>query len=174
MELSEKLKAVNPQRYEQLNESDIKNPRRLIRSLEISLSHPNRLDPNDQLNKSPEVKDEVLYLGLKTENINLYQLIDGRVDTMFKNGLEDEVRRLVLKYGWDAPGLASIGYAEFKPYFENRSILETIKQKIKFNSHAYARRQLTYFKRQSEIKWFDIRQPGFDREVERQVELHLG
>ena len=75
---------------------------------------------------------------------------------MMEEGLLLEVERLAKKYGWSAPGMNGIGYRQFQPYFTKEDSLENCVISVKFATHAYARRQLTWFKRNKNITWFDV------------------
>mgnify|MGYP001336393678 CR=1 FL=1 len=116
---------------------------------------------------------EPLWLGLNAPRKYLYNKIDRRVDNMVEAGLLDEVKSLAEKYGWEAPALDSIGYIEFKKYFEGKKDLEEQVQRVKYNTHAYARRQLTWFRRNDDIKWLDITDEDFEREAEKMVKSYL-
>ena len=74
---------------------------------------------------------------------------------MIKNGLEDEVLMLYNQYGPKIQAFAAIGYKEFLPYFRKECSLEEVIDKIKLNTRHYAKRQLTWFKRDKRIKWYD-------------------
>ncbi len=81
---------------------------------------------------------------LHREREELYSRIDSRVDLMFEKGLPEEIEYLKsLGYGGNSPGMKAIGYHEF---FEGLESLEEIKQRIKFNSHRYAKKQYTFMK----------------------------
>ena len=71
---------------------------------------------------------------------------------MFKLGLEKEVKRLVKKYGWILP-LQTIGYQEWKDYFEGKTDKKAVKELIKLHTKQYTKRQMTWFKRDKRIHW---------------------
>ena len=113
---------------------------------------------------------EPLWIGLNAPREFLYKKIDQRLEGMVEAGLLEEIKTLVERYGWEAPALNSIGYIEFKPYFEKTATLEECLVRAKFNTHAYARRQLTWFRRNKDIQWFDITEDGFEQRVKKAVE----
>ncbi|MEG1646996.1 MAG: hypothetical protein RR374_06485, partial [Clostridia bacterium] len=87
----------------------------------------------------------------------LYDRINRRVDIMFKNGLADEVKKLVesgLKF--ESQAMQGIGYKEFYGYFYNGEKIEDVINLVKQNSRHYAKRQITWFKKYDFAKWIDI------------------
>lgn len=116
-----------------------------------------------------EKKYDVLKIGLSVKNREfLYNRINKRVDLMMNAGLEEEARRLFLKYPNCKAYENTIGYKEFIPYFKGEvSLLEAV-DKIKQNTRRYAKRQLTWFRAQEEIHWFYIDETSQD-EIERSV-----
>jgi tRNA dimethylallyltransferase len=122
---------------------DIRNKRRLIRLIETKGRRPSRqpLRPNTRI------------IGLKTDRAELERRIVARLDHMLQAGLEQEVRGLVERYGWDAEGLKGIGYAQWRDYFEGRQSLPETRNKIIKATFEYAKRQRTWFKRNKSIQW---------------------
>ena len=115
-----------------------------------------------------------LLIGLTAENSYLYKAADERVDRMREAGLLNEAESLSEKYGWAAPGLKALGYREFRPYFEDGVSLSEVTERIKFHTHSYVRRQKTYFKKYFALaSWFDISQPGFEKDVAKEVKSFL-
>ena len=185
-QLLERLGRLDPGRLEKI---DRKNRYRVLRALEIAWQNQRSMDSTmltidpERKSNGSKIKDQsqslkvksfqVLWLGLTAANEVLYKVADARIDRMMKEGLEEEVRSLVEKYGWEAPGLKTLGYREFRPYFEQGSGLEVVIQKIKFNTHAYIRRQKTYFKRNHQIIWLNIGKAGFGKEASDRVRLFL-
>lgn len=159
--LREILEKTCPERMREMNESDRNNPRRLIRAIEIaSVGVPSQLHPASYtLNP--------LFIGLTTPYKTLYQQIDKRVIQRVKMGAEKEVRRLLKKgYSWDLPAMNSMGYIQWQPFFEGKVTKDEVIQRWKFTEHAYARRQMTWFKKDKRINWFDISLKGWENKVE--------
>lgn len=166
-ELVKKLKKLDPERWKGMNQSDQQNPRRLIRAIEIAKSQ-----------KAPEkgiakkgAKLDVLMIGLTASKKLLYQRIDKRVEERVKQGVEKEIKKLLDKgYTWESSALGvTIGYKEWQLFFKGEASKDEVIQGWKFDEHAYARRQLTWFKKDKRIKWFDIIKLGFKHEVEKLV-----
>ncbi|MBI4100507.1 tRNA dimethylallyltransferase [Candidatus Microgenomates bacterium] len=166
-ELGEILSKAWTTRWQAMNESDRKNPRRLIRAIEIA----EKMRKPQVKEKSQETNFEVLMIGLKAPFKILYQFIDERVEERIKMGAEEEVRKLIGKgYSWNLVSMSGHGYFEWRPYFEGRQNLSETISRWKYDEHSYARRQMTWFKKNKQIKWFDITQPDFDKKIEIMIE----
>lgn len=171
-QLIERLDNLDPQKLETI---DTNNKYRLTRAVEIA-STPKVIPQGHPLRNSRgglEERENYLIIGLMAENPYLYKRADERVAWMMEIGLLDEVKRLSEKYGWAAPGLKTLGYREFIPYFEGKALLPEVVQRLKYNTHAYIRRQKTYFKKNTDIKWFDITDSRFDKMVVDAVKSFL-
>ncbi len=92
-------------------------------------------------------------IGLTLPKEELHQRIEKRIDTMVQQGLADEVSGLLKKWGRDSPGLKLIGYKEMVSYLEGEQSLEKAISLIKQNTRQYAKRQMTWFRRDKGIKW---------------------
>ncbi len=124
---------------------DPANVRRVIRALEV-YELTGRPISAQQAMQAPPYRARTLWLALPAAE--LYQRIDARVDRMIAAGLLDEVRRLRQQgYGWELPALSGLGYREFRPYFEDGAALEQAIQRLKYDTHAFARRQPNWFRR---------------------------
>lgn len=159
--LREKLeKQSNEKLYRQLakldpvaaEKIDTKNKRRIIRALEVSILSKR---PFSNLPKQIKPKFEALIIGIKTDRETLYSKIDARIDQMIKDGLVEEVRNLLKKYRADLPSLNTIGYKEIGDYLRGKITLKETVAKIKTNTHAYVRRQETWFRHDKNIKWVE-------------------
>ena len=143
------LKKIDP---EILDKIDIKNPRRVMRALEICLTSKKKYSQIiDKTKKIP--KYDFLCIGLDRNRKKLYEAIDKRVDNMVANGLVNEVKSLYKFRKNNA--LNTIGYKEIFEYIEGNDSLENCIEKIKVNSRRYAKRQLTWFRSKNYVKWFD-------------------
>ncbi|RJR25159.1 tRNA dimethylallyltransferase [Candidatus Microgenomates bacterium] len=154
------LDNLDPERSRRMNESDKKNPRRLVRAIEIS--------------KNPKIKKESkkfdFYLaGLKASNSFLYEKIDQRVEERVSSGAEDEVKSLLKKgYHWSNSALGTtIGYKEWRGCFENKEKKGEVIKKWKFAEHEYARKQLTWFKKIANLSWYLISEEGWQESLEK-------
>jgi tRNA dimethylallyltransferase len=95
-------------------------------------------------------------IGLNTERQQLYARINARVDQMIAQGLEKEARWLYAQGGADWPAGKGIGYREWLPYFAGQASLPATVDRIKADSRHYAKRQLTYFRHQLPVYWFNL------------------
>ncbi len=121
-----------------MNQSDWNNPRRLIRKIEIK-----------KYKKLTHKKKEFdsFMIGLAAPLPILYERIDRRLEERMKQGMNEEIEKLIQKYGRDVAAMSAIG----------------------LNEHAYARRQMTWFRRMPDIHWFDITKNSYEREIIKTV-----
>lgn len=148
------LKTLNFKTFKLLNNSDLHNPHRLIRKIEISLS--------PKVSKFENFKFEnFLHISLTASNSFLYQQIDQRVEQRLRLGLIDEIKTLLTTYFWSDPGLNTLAYKQFQPFFNKKSSLESCITVWRFAEHAYARRQKTWFKKKPNLYFFDVSQPNY-------------
>jgi tRNA dimethylallyltransferase len=146
-QLIKKLKKIDPESADKI---DTKNKRRIFRALEVSILNQR---PFSKLKKKTKSPFDFLTIGIDVARKKLYQKIDQRVDEMVKNGLVGEVKSISGKYGKNAYGLNTICYKEIIEYLDGKIGLEEAIQKIKNNTHSYARRQLTWFRKNKDINW---------------------
>lgn len=164
--LFEMLSRLDSTKAASMNSSDKQNPRRLIRAIEIALignSSPN-------IPKLPNNSNNILYIGLKTNYDLLYKRVDQRIEEQIKLGAEEEIRELLKRgYTWDLPAMSAMGYGIWKPYFEKKKIREQVIKEWKYSEHDYVRRQMTWFKKDKRITWFDISEQDYFKKVEQLV-----
>jgi len=133
------------------NKIDKNNKRRVIRALEVSILSGK---PFSQQRLKGEPLFDVLKIGIEVSNDELYDRIDNRIDKMMEKGLLEEVKNLVKqKYSWDLPSMSAIGYSQFKDYLEGKISLEDAVNLLKRDTKHYSKRQMTWFRRDKEIKW---------------------
>jgi len=137
------LNQLNPSLSAKINASDRHNPRRLIRAIEISLT--SKLLVNSQLST---IDYQLFQIGLTAPLDTLYSRIDNRVDAREALGAAEESKIILSRYDRNLPSLTASGYRAF---LDSNPI-----SKWKTLEHQYARRQLTWFKKQPGIHWFDI------------------
>lgn len=128
---------------------DKKNKRRLIRAIEVCLSTN---EPFFKERKGEQLFD-ILQMGIKVDKEELEKRISKRVDLMFKQGLKKEAKNLYNKYGFNVFPMQTIGYQEWQDYFKGLISEEEVKEKIKKNTLSFAKRQMTWFKKDKTIKW---------------------
>ncbi len=147
--LFKKLKKVDPNSAKTIGEN---NKRKLIRALEVCEITGKSFSSQQKKGKS---LFNVLQIGIKIDREKLYEKIDARVDKMIKIGLIKETKKLSKKYSFNLPAMSGIGYYEIGSYLKNEMSLDEAIQKIKFRTHQYARRQMTWFKKDERIKWVE-------------------
>lgn len=146
------LASLDPEYYAQVDQF---NTQRLIRGLEFVLSTGKKLSSFQQNNKKVRPFN-VLKIGLNKDRQALYDQINRRVDQMMEKGLLEEVQG-VLPYR-EQNALKTVGYAELFEYLDGNCSLADAVDKIKQNTRRFAKRQLTWFRRDEEIKWFEPEQ----------------
>lgn len=132
---------------------DKNNTRRVIRALEIyKLTGKTKTQADKDSIKEPKY-DYSIY-GILTDREELYNRINMRVDIMIEQGLIEEVKELREKYNFSKTALQGIGYKEVIEYLDGRVSKKEMIEKIKLESRRYAKRQMTWFKRDKNIKWY--------------------
>lgn len=144
------LKKLDPVYY---GEADLHNHKRILHALEICIT-TGKPYSSFRTNTRKERPFRILKIGLNTSRDILYARINRRVDDMVNAGLEDEARKLYPHRKNNA--LNTVGYREWFDYFDGLITYDEAIEKIKSNTRRYARKQLTWFKRDKEINWFDI------------------
>lgn len=146
------LAHVDPETYARI---DLNNPARIIRALEVYRESGTPLSAF-QGKLRPERPFQLILIGLDTERKALYQRIDQRVDAMIAQGLIGEVQQLLEKgYSTESQALQSIGYREIIDYLTGEYEREEAIRLIKRNSRRYAKRQLTWYRKNQDIHWFE-------------------
>jgi len=159
--LQEKLKLADPLYY---NQVDLGNPQRIIRALEVFESTGNPISSYRQaaVNKRPF---HIIKLALNMPRELLYRRINDRVDMMLHQGLLAEVTSLLPYRHLNA--LNTVGYAEIFDYMDGATTLDKAVEMIKQNTRRFAKRQLTWFRKDQQFIWFDAGAPNL---VEKLVE----
>ena len=147
--LQELLKELDPVYY---NQVDINNPQRMSRALEVCITSGKTFSEL-RSGKSTKRNFNTIKIGLNTSRELLYSRINNRVDDMLKNGLLEEVRGLIPYKHLNA--LQTVGYKELFAYLENLTDFNTAMELLKQNTRRFAKRQLTWFRRDEEMRWFD-------------------
>lgn len=151
--LHERLKDVDPVSYEKIHENNVK---RVIRALEFyhDTGMPISKHNEEQSLKKPPYN--FIYFVLNDDRQKLYDRIDLRIDEMMEQGLLQEVKEL-LDYGCtkDMVSMQGLGYKEFIPYFEGKCSLEESVSILKRDTRHFAKRQLTWFRREPSVTWID-------------------
>lgn len=163
--LCAELKLLDPEYYSIV---DLKNPKRVIHALEICYMTGKTYTSFRTGNRKQRPFD-IIKIGLCRDREELYDRINKRVDIMINDGLVDEVKS-VYQYK-DLNSLNTVGYKEIIQYLEGNCTLEFAIEKIKQNSRIYSRKQMTWFKRDNEIKWFH---PDREDEIMEYIEAERG
>lgn len=153
--LQNKLKELDPIYFEKIsaeNPQTLQNPQRMMRFVEVCLGtgKPYSSFLNQKKNKRNFVP---IIIGLEAEREIMYNRINRRVDLMMQEGLLEEAKNLYLNKQLNA--LQTVGYRELFDYFDGKISLEFAIEEIKKNTRRFAKRQLTWFKRTENVKWFD-------------------
>jgi tRNA dimethylallyltransferase len=156
--LQEEVKKTDPAFYKQ---AEIHNPARLLRALIFKLSTAQSITAF-RTGQKKERDFRIIKVGLELPRELLYSRIDTRVGLMMEQGLLEEVKGLTPYYQagtYRNKALATVGYAELFSYLDGNTSLNYAVDKIKQHSRNYAKRQLTWFKKDPEIQWHDARTP---------------
>ncbi len=165
-ELFEMLAHMDPIRAGSMNVSDRLNPRRLIRGIEIATWGLEGKTP--RLFKKP--KYELLEIGLQASLDNLSKKIEKRIDKRINDGVEREIKKLISSgISWDSQSMTSLGYRQWRSYFEGKISKQTVIDNWKKEELRYAKRQLTWFKKDSRINWFGSQEENLYKNVEELV-----
>jgi len=146
--LVEELKVLDPEYY---NIVDKQNPRRVVHGLEICLM-TGKTYTSFRKKEKKQRPFHIVKIGVNRPREELYLRINQRVDQMMADGLLEEVRSVYDQRNSNA--LNTVGYKELFDYIDGRWSLEEAVERIKGNTRRYARKQLTWFKRDEEIRWF--------------------
>lgn len=152
--LHKMLAEVDP---EYASEIHFNNVKRIARALEYYRLTGEKMSDHNREAKQKESPYNLAFFVLNMDRQKLYDRIDLRVDIMMKNGLEAEVRNLInMGYSPDLVSMQGLGYKEFIPYFNGEITLEKAVDDIKKYTRHFAKRQLTWFRRQTEGTWIDM------------------
>ena len=151
--LQRQLSQLDPEYY---SEVDTENPHRLIRALEVSLG-TGRPYSSFRQKKAAQRPFKSVLIGLTADREVIYDRINRRVDLMMEQGLLEEAKALAGKKHLNA--LNTVGYKELFAFLEGRCSLEEAVEEIKKNTRRFAKRQLTWFRKNPEIHWFDHTTP---------------
>ena len=146
--LCEDLRRLDPEHYAIV---DRQNHRRVIHALEICYQ-TERTYTSFRTQQKKERPFRIVKIGLNRDREELYNRINQRVDQMMEDGLLDEVKSLISKRNTNA--LNTVGYKELFDYLDGRWSLDEAIERIKGNTRRYARKQLTWYKRDADMRWF--------------------
>lgn len=157
--LLKELEMVDYSTYQGIDKS---NKRRVIRALEVYYKTGNTIS---SLAKKFQPGFENLAVGLTGPKEVLYTRADSRIDDWISLGFIDEVKKLSKKYQPSLPSMTSLGYRQIASYLDGKISLEEAVKRMKFDHHGFIRRQITWFKKEPNIHWFDISNLSYEKEV---------
>lgn len=167
LELYEILAQMDPVKAASMNVSDRKNPPRLIRAVEIA---EYRLKTRDRGNYERQLKYDVLFIGLNAPKKYLSKKIEERIARRIKQGLEKEIKGLFVKgVTYKHQSMGSLGYRQWNGYFEGKKSIKKVTDDWEAAEKKYLKRQMTWFKRDGRINWFDISRKDWRTRVEKMV-----
>jgi len=154
--LQQELERLDPEYYAEV---DTKNPMRLKRGLEIIYTTGKKYS-EQRIGKKAERNFQSIKIGLNLEREELFSRINNRVDKMITDGLLEEAKQLYLHKKLNA--LNTVGYSELFDFIEDKMSFDEAVALIKQNTRNYAKRQLTWFRKDKNIHWFE---PSHEREI---------
>lgn len=168
--LHEKIKDIDPVSYETIHENNIK---RVIRALEFYEQNHTPISAHNEKEHKKISPYNFAYFVLTDNRAHLYERIDRRVDLMMEKGLLKEVQELYDRgYRRDMVSMQGLGYKEILDYLEGRCSLEEAVYIIKRETRHFAKRQLTWFRREREVLWLDKSQcPDEDELLKQMTEI---
>ncbi len=158
--LHKRLKEIDPVSAEKIHANNVK---RVIRALEFYKLTGKPISEHNEAEQQKESPYNFAYFVLTDERANLYKRIDLRVDLMLKNGLLDEVKKLKdMGYHRDMVSMQGLGYKEILDYLDGKLTLEEAIYILKRETRHFAKRQLTWFRREKEVIWIDKSKYKYD------------
>ena len=166
----ETLREIDPVTYEKLKTE--RNPKRIVRAVEYYQTTGNSISSQVAASRLKGSPYDPIKLGLSfLDREKLYERINRRVDLMLDEGLLEEARQ-VLNRDLSFTSVKAIGYKELIPYFENNTTLEECIEKLKRETRRYAKRQLTWFRRDKDINWlYPDAEPDFAALLDKAVHI---
>ncbi len=163
-ELYRELTKVDPAKAKKLSAGD---RQRIIRALEVFYASGKPMSAIEAKRQSP-AGFRFIWAGLNMERKKLYERIEARIDSQFKSGWVEEVRRLKKEgFGPDWPAFKTIGYPEVYRFLAGELSEPEMMQTIKQKTRNYAKRQLTWFQHQAPVRWFDAESPDLTQQTAR-------
>lgn len=147
--LHDELRKVDPDAADAI---EMNNIRRVVRALEI-FKLTGKTKTQLDIESRKEVKYDYRVYGIDTPREELYNRINIRVDKMFEEGLLEEVKYVNEKYKISSTAIQGLGYKEVIEYIDGKVTYEEMIEKLKMETRRYAKRQLTWFRREEQIKW---------------------
>ena len=165
--LHELLRKVDPESAEQIHANNVK---RVIRALEYYRMHGEKISVHNAAERRKKSPYDFLYFVLTNDRKVLYDRIEKRIDKMIEEGLISEVDNL-LKKGYDSSlvSMQGLGYKELIPYLKKECSLEEAVYILKRDTRHFAKRQLTWFRRERDVRWLDKSQLPSEEEILKDI-----
>jgi tRNA dimethylallyltransferase len=162
-QLQKKLQKIAPEKFSSMNNSDQNNPRRLVRAIEL-------LSIKYKVESIKEKRLNILKIGLNAPREILYEKINKRVYDWIDMGIVEEVRHMV-KSGVSERRFIELGleYGIVVEYLNGKINQLQMIEKMQTKVRQYAKRQITWFKKDKDIEWFDVTVPGFAKKIEKRI-----
>lgn len=167
-ELYEMLSQIDSLKAGSLNSSDKKNPRRLIRAIEVATW---MIDNRQKIIKEGKKEHfDILFVGLRADREAIEARVDESISLRVEYGMRQEIRKL-LREGvkWDSQSMMSLGYRQYRDFFEGGVSEEAVIDEWRREEKKYVKRQMTWFTKDKRINWFNISDKGYRKSVEKLV-----
>lgn len=151
--LYERLVEMDPETAERLHPNDV---RRVIRALEVYETTGKTMSQHLKEAQQKTPRYHAIRIGLTRPRAELYRRINQRVEQQVADGLVDEVRGLMQRYHLNKTARQALGYKEIIDYLEGKSTFEEAIERLKRETRRYAKRQYTWFRRDEQLRWFDL------------------
>ena len=169
--LHDKLKAIDPVSAEKIHANNVK---RVIRALEFYHLTGKPISEHNEAEQQKESPYNFAYFVLTDDRANLYNRIDIRVDIMLEKGLVEEVKKLkAMGYHRDMVSMQGLGYKEILDYLDGKCTLEEAVYILKRETRHFAKRQLTWFRRERDVIWFDKPKYKYDESAILEEMCHI-
>lgn len=163
--IHDELKNVDPVSADRVHVNDTK---RIIRALEVYYETGKPMSESYKDFRKPSNEFDIVMIGLRMDREKLYERINKRIDIMMEQGLIEEVKSLLDKgYSEDLTSMQGIGYKEIISYLKGECSLEETVEILKRQSRRYAKRQLTWFRKEERIHWIDVDEFDSIDEIEK-------
>lgn len=161
--LHEMLRNIDPESAEEIHAN---NQKRVIRAIEYFRQTGERISDHNKREKQKKSPYDFLYYVINTDRALLYERIDRRVDLMLEQGLVEEVRRLeAMGCTRNMVSMQGLGYKEILDYLHGKCTLEEAVYILKRDTRHFAKRQLTWFRREKDVRWISL--PDFDNDQDK-------
>jgi tRNA dimethylallyltransferase len=167
--LFEKLQLLDPEKAAGMNNSDRKNPARLIRAIEVVYW---RRSPEGKkyIQSTPIETLDTLFIGLTLPRTKLFERIADRVVERVDQGIKEEIEGLLIAdLTWEHQSMKTLGYREWQPFFEGTKTQHEVILEWIHDEEQYAKRQMTWFQKDERIQWFDVSTDDYKTTIEETI-----